>query len=164
MLTSKKKETAFDIQSGRKSIKMTKIIKVKLLSPDAQPPKKAYANDAGWDLFMPVDCEIPAGYTSLLGLGIAIEPPEGYYAEIVPRSSMAKKSLVIPNSVGIIDAGYRGEIMLTLENTGEWPVRISKGDRLVQLILRPLIDAEIIQAEELTDTERGCGGFGSTGK
>lgn len=97
--------------------------------------------------------------------GLKMQIPEGYFGAVYPRSSAGIKLRVkLANSTGIIDSDYRGEIILFLINEGEADLEINKGDRLVQMIIQPYLKVQIEEVEELSDTERGQGGFGSTGK
>lgn len=142
-------------------------IKVKRLTPNAILPKKAHNSDAAFDLFCKKDIVIRPNQTVLVDLGIACEPPEGYFLLILPRSSMANTPLRIPNSAGVIDPGYRGSIKVPLYNCDasfNGTKIISAGERIAQMLVLPLIQAEIEEAEELSPSERGQNGFGSTGK
>lgn len=152
------------------------IVKIKLL-PGGKMPEKKSAGAAAWDCFAREDVYIRRNEPKLVGLGFAAEPPEGYYLEIVPRSSIGLKTkLRQPNSVGIIDADYRGEVKAMYEvpvglrdfSIGvQISVRefvIQSGDRIAQMILRKMEEADLVQVDELSETERGAKGFGSTGK
>ena len=151
-------------------------IKVKKLHPDAVLPASANQSDAGFDLVAIDDGEIKETYIQYR-TGIAIEPPPGYHTEIFPRSSLSKTDLMLANSIGLIDEGYRGEVLVrfkvippVVENLNDWytpvrfvPKRFKKGDRIAQLVLRITEYPVYEWAEELSDTQRGDGGFGSTG-
>lgn len=147
-------------------------IKIKLL-PGGKMPTKAHRTDAAWDCYAREDVTVGAAPV-LIGLGFMIEPPEGYYVEIVPRSSIGLKTqLRQPNSIGIIDNGYRNEVKAMYESrlmpsSGRLdcitiPQKIKAGDRIAQMILRKQEEAELVEVDELSETERGANGFGSTG-
>lgn len=107
---------------------------------------------------------IPAGATVKIGTGIAMEIPEGYFGAVFARSGMATKRGLRPaNCVGVIDADYRGEIIVALHNDSEKCETIRDGDRVAQLVIMPYLGVQLSEVEELNDTERGTGGFGSTG-
>lgn len=143
-------------------------VRFKKLSPLAEAPTRAYAGDAGYDLYALRDTTIDPGKTVKISTGIALEVPCGYYMEVVPRSGMSyKTSLRIANSPGIIDSGYRGEVMVLMHNTSTDPYAsftISQGDRIAQMILRKLETYELEEADELEDSERSAKGFGSSGR
>lgn len=139
------------------------IVKIKLL-PGGKMPEKKSAGAAAWDCFAREDLFIRRNEPKLVGLGFAAEPPEGYYLEIVPRSSIGLKTkLRQPNSVGIIDNDYRGEVKAMYEAPGSCDF-VKAGDRIAQMILRKMEEADLVQVDELSETERGAKGFGSTGK
>lgn len=143
------------------------IIKVKRLRPDARVPAFGRGGDAGFDLFMPEKAVINHGEGSVkIPLGIAIEIPKGFYVQINLRSSTGLKTpLRLSNQVGIIDEGYRGEICLILDNISQWQdVTIEKGSRIAQGILMKRQFTALVEVKELSKSERGNGGFGSTGK
>lgn len=107
---------------------------------------------------------IPAGATVKIGTGITMEIPEGYFGAVFARSGMATKRGLRPaNCVGVIDADYRGEIIVALHNDSEKCETIRDGDRVAQLVIMPYLGVQLSEVEELNDTERGTGGFGSTG-
>lgn len=139
-------------------------LKIRKLTVDAVIPKYAHHGDAGMDLVASVELSIEPGETKLVKTGIAIELPEGYEAQVRPRSGMAlKKSITVLNTPGTIDAGYRGEVGVILINHSKDVFNVSKGMKVAQMVISEFISAEIEEAEELTDTSRGEGGFGSTG-
>ena len=125
-------------------------------------PKRANPTDAGADLMSTQDFEIYPGEQKLVGTGVATKIPEGYAGFVFNRSSQGKKGITIPHSVGVIDADYRGEIKVLLKNIGEDPYKIQRGDRIAQLVIMPVLLPEF--TDIWNDTERGTGGFGSTGK
>lgn len=142
-------------------------VKIKKLHSDAIIPKYAKEGDAGMDLVATsIISETPSQIT--YGLGIALEIPEGFVGLVFPRSSIRKTRLQLSNSVGVIDSGYRGElqatfnkITTTIENQkNDYKV----GDRVCQIMIIPHPIVELLEVDELSDTDRGEGGFGSTGK
>ncbi len=124
-------------------------------------PRRANPTDAGADLMSMEDLEIYPGEQKLVGTGVAIKLPEGYAGFIFNRSSQGKKGITMPHSVGVIDADYRGEIKVLLKNISEDPYKISYGDRIAQLVIVPVLLPAF--TDIWNDTERGTGGFGSTG-
>ena len=116
------------------------------------------------DFYQPKSVVIEPHQTQYVTLGLAVEIPKGYMLMLAPRSSMSKTPLIIPNSFGVIDADYRGEIKAILHNTSDDAYLIQKGDRLVQGILVPVGALKLLEVNELTETARGTGGIGSTGK
>jgi dUTP pyrophosphatase len=138
-------------------------VKIKRLSKNGVIPQYAKAQDAGLDL-VATSREYTTSFQITYGTGIAIEIPEGYVGLVFPRSSIKNQNLVLSNSVGILDAGYRGEIKLTFLVTDQYlPNRYSVGDRIGQLIIMPYPQIEFLEVDELSDSERGTGGFGSSG-
>jgi len=136
---------------------------------DLPVPAYQSANAAGLDLVAAVGWDTPVtllpGSRTLVPTGLAIELPEGYEAQVRPRSGLALKSgITVLNSPGTIDADYRGEVGVILANVGGAPFEIRRGDRIAQMVIAPVIRAELVEVETLGDTERGVGGFGSTGK
>ncbi len=141
-------------------------VKYKKLSPDAILPSYGTEFAAGADIY--ALCEGPvtveAGKTVLVHTGIALAIPDGFVGLIYARSGLAsKKGLAPANKVGVIDSDYRGEIMVALHNHSEQAVTVEQGDRIAQLVIAPYYTAKF-EESDLTDTERGVGGFGSTGK
>lgn len=143
-------------------------LKFKKLSDKAVLPSKAHATDAGLDLTctsintMVNECgQLLLQYHT----DIAVEIPEGYIGLLFPRSSVCKKSLSLTNSVGVIDAGYRGEIMAVFRNTTDViPAVYKEGERFAQLVIIPIPDVQPIEVEELSESDRGEGGYGSSDK
>jgi dUTP pyrophosphatase len=145
-------------------------LKVKKLHPDAKLPTKAHASDAAFDLYL-----YDEGYWQshdgvyILKTGIAVEIPEGYYGQIAGRSSLGKKGYVVLG--GVVDSSYRGEVSVMLARMHE-PASPSTlpsfvftpGDRIAQLLILPVPQVEVVEVDELSSSERGTGGFGSTGK
>jgi len=145
------------------SRQVRKSIEVLLKSQDV--PVVAHPGDAGADLTSTEALSLPPGGRATVGTGVSIAMPDGYVAFVVPRSGLAAKhGITVVNSPGTVDAGYRGEIRVTLLNTdSQNAFEISPGDRIAQLIVMPFVTARFIKVDELPDSERGEGGFGSTG-
>lgn len=139
-------------------------IKVKRFMNGALLPKIGSADAAGMDFYQPQSVVIEPHQTQYVTLGLMVEIPKGYMLMLAPRSSMSKTPLVIPNSFGVIDADYRGEIKGIFKNTSDVAYTIQKGDRLLQGILVPVGALNLLEVDELSETERGSGGIGSTGK
>ena len=141
-------------------------IKIKRLNKNATIPTYGSLYAAGADLYACVegDVVIAPNETKLIKTGLAIELPVGYAAFIYARSGLASKRGLAPaNKVGVVDCDYRGEIMVALHNHSTSEQAISKGERIAQMVIAPYITAEFLEVDELSDTERGEGGFGSTG-
>lgn len=135
-------------------------IKIKKLHKDAVIPTKAHATDAGCDLYA-TSCHYDNGLI-IYGTGIAVEIPEGYVGLVFPRSSIANTHLTLSNSVGVIDSGYRGEVMAKFRKGGTRGYDV--GERIAQLIILPYPEVVFEEAEELSESDRGTGGYGSSGK
>ena len=128
-------------------------------------PKKAHHDDAAFDLRARAEVVLEPGKSHLVPTGLFLELPMHYEAQIRPRSGMALKySLTIPNSPGTVDSGYRGEVGIIMLNAGKENFSVKRGERIAQMVINRLPDVEMIQVDELSDTLRGAGGFGSTGK
>jgi dUTP pyrophosphatase len=138
---------------------------IEVLISAGQVPVYAHPGDAGADLYAAEATELAPGQRATVGTGVSIALPDGYVAFVVPRSGLAMKhGITIVNSPGTVDAGYRGEIRVTLLNTDtseSYPVAV--GDRIAQLIVQPVVRARFVTVERLPGSERGEGGFGSTG-
>ncbi len=140
-------------------------LKIKKLNQNAQIPAYQTKEAAGFDLHSVEDTIINPGERKLIGTGLAFEIERGYEIQIRPRSGFAfKHGITVLNSPGTIDSDYRGEIKVLLINLGSEPFEIKCGERIAQAVVAPVIQAEIEEVENLSDTERGSGGFGSTGK
>ena len=142
-------------------------VKIKKLNENAIIPTYGTEYSAGADLYALLDStvEIAPHETTFIHTGISVEIPEGYCGLIFARSSMgAKRGLAPANKVGVIDADYRGEIMVALHNHSEKTATVEPGERVAQLAIVPFLKAEFEEADELSDTVRGVGGFGSTGR
>ena len=138
---------------------------IKFLNENATVPTRGSAEAAGWDLYNAgPDVIIPAEQTVKVGTGIAIELPEGTFGGVFPRSGLATKHGLAPaNKVGVVDSDYRGEVIVALHNHSTNDVGITHGERIAQLIVIPYMSVDMNVVDELSDTDRGEGGFGSTG-
>ena len=136
-----------------------------VLITGASAPTYAHAGDAGADLCSTVNITLAPGERAAIPTGLSIALPSGFAAFVMPRSGLAlKHGIALVNSPGTIDAGYRGEIAVIVLNTDRTePFTVSVGDRIAQLVIMPVVRAEFIPVAELPGTERGEGGFGSTG-
>ena len=142
-------------------------IRVKKLSPKAILPTYGSVEAAGADLYACLEesVTIQPGETVFIPTGIALEVPKGCAGLVYARSSMgAKRGLAPANKVGVIDSDYRGEIKVVLLNHGKAPQTVEHGERVAQFLITPVLTPQYEEVEELTDTDRGTGGFGSTGK
>lgn len=139
-------------------------LKIKKLNEEAIIPKIAHKGDAGMDLYSISEVEIPVGETRLIKTGIAIQLPHMTEAQVRPRSGLAlKHSITVLNTPGTIDEGYRGEIGVILINHGKETFVVEKHMKIAQMIVKPIYEVNVVEVDELTDSERGEGGFGSTG-
>lgn len=141
-------------------------INIKLLNEFAKIPTRGSAQAAGFDLYAAVnyDIEIQPHSTVKVDTGISIEIPEGYFGGIYARSGLATKQGLRPaNCIGVIDSDYRGEVIVALHNDTIYTQKIKSGDRIAQLIIQPYLNVDFNVVDELSDTERGNSGFGSTG-
>ncbi|MEV4355978.1 dUTP diphosphatase [Nonomuraea sp. NPDC004186] len=129
-------------------------------------PSYAHAGDAGADLYAAEDVELLPGERAVIGTGVAIALPDGYAAFVHPRSGLAAKhGVTLVNAPGTVDAGYRGEIRVTLINTdAKEPFRLQRGDRVAQLVVQRVERAAFYEVESLPGSVRGANGFGSTGR
>ena len=141
-------------------------LRVRRLSAEAKLPSRATPGDAGLDLYASEPATLGAGERASVGTGIAVEIPEGHAGLVLPRSGWAAKhGISLVNAPGLIDAGYRGEVRVLLLNTDPTEAfEISAGDRVAQLLVVPFASLEPVEAEALAESERGEGGFGSTGR
>jgi dUTP pyrophosphatase len=137
-------------------------VRVKKLREDARLPARATQFDAGADLCCSDPFTLAPGERRLIPTGLAIEVPPGYYGRVAPRSGLAVRH-GIQTLAGVVDSGYRGELQVLLINLGEKPVSFEAGARIAQLIIERIAVCDYAWAEELSDTARGSGGFGSTG-
>ncbi len=137
------------------------------LHPDAQPPIQGSELAAGWDLRTVENCEIKKGISSKVPTGLAVSIPSGYEGQIRARSSLGARGIILPNGIGTIDADYRGQIHVLMTWIGEGDSTIIEaGERIAQMVISPVPKVRFIEvdADLLGDTERGGGGFGSTGR
>lgn len=142
-------------------------VRIRKLRPDAQLPVYSSDGAAGADLRVCLDepVTIQPGETKMLPLGLAIEIPDGYVGLAYARSGMASKRGIAPaNKVGVIDSDFRGEMMAALHNHGSVPQVIEPGERVLQLVIAPCVQVTFTEADELSETGRGAGGWGSTGR
>lgn len=143
------------------------ILKIKLLTENAVVPTVGSKNAAGLDLYAYIeegDIIVEPFTTVKINTGIAVEIPDGYFGGVYARSGLATKQGLRPsNCVGVIDSDYRGEVMVALYNDSNKPRTVVNGDRIAQLIIQPYLNVEIDIVDELSETDRGNGGFGSTG-
>lgn len=164
-------------------------VKIKKVTESAVLPTKAHATDAGYDLYAD-SMDYDASGNTVYGTGVAVEIPQGYVGLVFPRSSIAKKDLLLSNAVGVVDSGYRGEIMAKFKPTHIsanpiklwWQLCVKRkhtldfntlsihrdeyklGERIAQLIIMPYPEIEFEEVDELSDSDRGEGGYGSSGK
>ncbi|MDQ0826325.1 dUTP pyrophosphatase [Arthrobacter sp. B2I5] len=140
-------------------------VQLKMLDPELEAPSYAHPGDAGADLRAREDVVLMPGERKLVPTGVAIALPYGFVALIHPRSGLATKhGLTIVNAPGTVDAGYRGEISVTLLNTdSSQPIELRRGDRIAQMVIQRVEHAQFIPVSELNGSVRGTGGFGSTG-
>lgn len=135
-------------------------VKIKRLSENAKLPTKAHPTDAGYDLYAS-SCHYEDGMLHY-GTGVAVEIPAGYVGLVFPRSSIANTHLTLSNSVGVIDSGYRGEIKAKFRKGGSRGYNV--GDRIAQLIIMPYPEVTFEEVDELSESDRGVGGYGSSGR
>jgi dUTP diphosphatase len=135
------------------------------VDPDAVLPERAHPGDAGLDLRSAVDVEVGPGERAMVPTGIAVAIPDGHAGLVLPRSGLASAyGLTMANAPGLIDAGYRGEVICAVVNLDRnEPVKIARGDRIAQLVVVPVSELDPVWVEELPSSPRGEGGFGSTG-
>jgi dUTP diphosphatase len=136
------------------------------LRPEAQAPRRAHEGDAGLDLYSCEAAHLGPGERWSVGTGIAVEVPDGHAGLVLPRSGLAREhGIALVNAPGLIDSGYRGEVRVLLLNTDPAEVfRLEPGDRIAQLVIAPIALAEPVEVEALTESARGDGGFGSSGR
>ena len=143
------------------------LVPVKKLRENAVLPSRGSAAAAGADLYACLDAEavLVPGETLLVPTGLSLEIPDGFVGLVFARSSVASKRGLAPaNKVGVIDSDYRGELLVALYNHGAVPQMIAPGERIAQLVIVPYLAADYTEAETLSETARGSGGFGSTGR
>lgn len=137
---------------------------VRIKLEEGTVPTRGSEEAAGYDVYSKDDHYISPGHTRFLHTGVYLSIPRGMHCEIRPRSGLStKRSLIIPNSPGTIDSDYRGEVLVALRNIGDEPQSISAGDRIAQMVFIKHEEVEFEEVDTLDDTNRGDGGFGSTG-
>ncbi|KAM5356030.1 hypothetical protein ACJ41O_002676 [Fusarium nematophilum] len=137
-------------------------LQIKKLSDKARLPTRGSAFAAGYDIYAARDTTIPARGKALVDTDISMAVPEGTYGRIAPRSGLASKHF-IDTGAGVIDADYRGQVKVLLFNHGEADFEVKEGDRIAQLVLERIYTPEVVEVQELAESVRGAGGFGSTG-
>ena len=142
------------------------VVPVRCLDPDVAPPTYAKEGDAGADLVTTVDVVLAPGQRAVVPTGVGVAIPNGFAGFVHPRSGLAaKQGVSIVNAPGTIDAGYRGEIKVVLINTDpDMSVHFTKGDRIAQLVIQPVVSAQFVPVDTLEESHRGTGGFGSSGR
>jgi len=138
------------------------MIKIKRVHPDAVMPSKAHPSDVGYDLTAIAFHSAYLNGATLFDTGITAVAPEGYYLEILPRSSLSKTGWMLANSVGVIDPNYRGNLLIALVRVSPNAPALELPAKCCQLVLRKLEHADILEVGDLDETDRGSGGFGST--
>jgi len=139
-------------------------LKVKKISTDAKLPSYAHAGDSGMDLYSTEDAVLQPGDIKVVGTGLAVSMPKGFEAQIRPKTGLTSKfGLTVLNTPGTIDSCYRGELKVILINLGKEPYRVEKGKKIAQMVISRVEEAQIETVEELDETTRNAGGFGSTG-
>jgi len=140
------------------------VVRVKRLSEEVKLPKKALPADAGYDVFANEQVVLQPGERKLIGTGLKIAIPNGYEAQVRPKSGLAiNYGITVLNTPGTIDPNYRGELKVILINLSDREVRIEKGQKIAQIIFNKVETPEIVEVDELDETERNEKGFGSTG-
>ena len=139
-------------------------VKFRKSNPEATLPSYAHPGDAGMDVRSVEELVIQPGGRALVHTGLVMMLPPGYEAQVRPRSGLAlKNGVTVLNTPGTIDEGYRGEVGVILANFGSEPFRVEKGAKIAQIVVAPCTRAEIVETDDVDDTVRGAGGFGSTG-
>ena len=139
-------------------------LRFRKIHPDAVLPSYAHPSDAGMDVRSVEDLTIAPGKRALVHTGLVMLLPPMYEAQVRPRSGLALKSgVTVLNTPGTIDSGYRGEVGVILANLGDADFQVKKGDKIAQIVIAPVTQPEIVETTEVDETDRGSGGFGSTG-
>ena len=139
-------------------------LRFRKVHPDAVLPSYAHPSDAGMDVRSVQDLTIAPGKRALVPTGLVMLLPPMYEAQVRPRSGLALKSgVTVLNTPGTIDSGYRGEVGVILVNFGDEDFLVKKGDKIAQIVIAPVTQPEIVETTEVDETDRGAGGFGSTG-
>jgi dUTP pyrophosphatase len=136
-------------------------LKIRRIHPEAKLPSYGHKGDAGLDLFSCADYVLGAGEVKAIQTGIKVAIPRGYVGLIWDKSGISLKG--VHKLAGVVDAGYRGEVQVVMINLGNTPYEIKKGMKIAQMLIQPINEVKVIEAEDLDDTLRGEGGFGSTG-
>jgi dUTP pyrophosphatase len=140
-------------------------VSFKRLDKELPPPTQPHPGDAGFDLVTAEDIDLKPGERAVVPTGLAVAIPPGFAGLVLPRSGHAARHGVgVVNSPGLIDSGYRGEIKVILVNHGAAPVWFERGERIAQLMITPVPSVELVEVDDLDETERGMGGFGSSGR
>jgi dUTP pyrophosphatase len=139
-------------------------ISVKRLDRELPVPTHSHSGDAGVDLYTSIDFSIQPGDRLLVPTGLAVAVPDGHVGLVCPRSGLAvKQGISVVNAPGVVDSGYRGEVKVALINHGTDEVQFTRGSRIAQLLVMPVVEQELVEVDELAVSERDIGGFGSTG-
>jgi len=136
-------------------------LKIRRIHPEAKLPSYGHKGDAGLDLFSCADYVLGAGEVKAIQTGIKVAIPRGYVGLIWDKSGISLKG--VHKLAGVVDAGYRGEVQVVMINLGNTPYEIKKGMKIAQMLIQPINEVKVIEVEDLDDTSRGEGGFGSTG-
>lgn len=142
-------------------------VQIKKMHPEAQIPRYMSAQAAGLDLCAVLDesCYLQPGQRTLVPTGLALALPDGYEGQVRPRSGLAlRDGITLVNSPGTIDADYRGEVKIIVINHGQQAFEIKSGERIAQLVIAPVVQAQLCEVGQLDDTARSAGGFGHTGR
>ena len=140
-------------------------IPLRRLDPGLPVPAPSHPGDAGVDLHARADTTLNAGEWEMVPTGVAVAIPEGFVGLVAPRSGLAARHGVgVVNGPGVVDSGYRGELRVLLINHGPDPIELERGERVAQLLVVPVARQDFVEVDELPETDRGPGGFGSTGR
>lgn len=138
-------------------------IRFQRIVDEAKLPSKAHEDDACFDLYSATEITVRAQSPALVATGFNVAIPDGHVGLVCSRSGMASRGVFVANAPGIVDAGYRGELKVILYNTRDTDFTVLAGDRIGQLMLQPVLPTECVEVDSLEETDRGTGGFGSTG-
>ena len=138
-------------------------LKIKKLHPNLKIPKYAHTGDAGFDLYVPEEVTIKSGERLSIPLGIAMEIPEGHAGLLLDKSGLSHRH-GLKSFGGVIDAGYRGELHAGIMNLGKVSYTLKAGDKIIQMLIMPVVCVDIVETDNLSDSSRGIGAFGSSGK
>ena len=163
MMTDAVRARFRSVERRLRELESRPVVKFKRLHPDAVLPEYKTADAAGMDLVSVEEILVQPDAVVCVATGLAIELPPGYEAQVRPRSGLATKGVGVANAPGTVDADYRGEIKVILRNHGQL-FKVHKGDRIAQLVIARAVQAQVVESTSLTETARGAGGFGSTGK